>query len=187
MISASPIATHFSPCQRYRYTLTRTWPDPLLQPGHYGREWRLFVLCNPSTATAERDDPTIRRCMGFAQRWGLRGFVLVNLWAWRATQPRELGRETDAVGPENDRYIREALAVTTGPVLAAWGALNGVSRRLAPERRVLEVASFVPRSRAVHALRLTQGGAPEHPLYIPYEARPVVWRERMTGDIEGVP
>jgi hypothetical protein len=149
-----------SECGRYRYRLTRTW-DAALDPA-------CFVMLNPSTADATHDDPTIRRCVGFARGWGCGGIVVVNLFAFRATDPAEMFRASlAAIGPENDRHVRDA-AEQCRPVVAAWGAHGGFLRRDAAARRLLvDVGS------AVLCLGVTKQGHPRHPLYVP-AAQPLV-------------
>ncbi|MGH3977119.1 MAG: DUF1643 domain-containing protein, partial [Pseudonocardiaceae bacterium] len=106
-----------SGCGRYRYQLTRTW-DP-------GQQRATFIMLNPSTADAADDDPTIRRCTSYARSWGLGGLMVVNLYAYRATDPADLWKVDDPVGPDNDDHLRAVLAAATdvgAPVVAAWGA-----------------------------------------------------------------
>lgn len=88
---------HLSACGAYRYALRRTW-DP-------ARPAALFVGLNPSTADAERDDPTTRRCVRFARDWGFGGLLVGNLFAYRATRPRDLRAAAEPVGPENDWWL----------------------------------------------------------------------------------
>src|SRR5450755_1416997 len=90
----------FSADRTYRYRLTRTW-------GSSGSH-AVWVMLNPSTADALADDPTIRRCTGFSRALGLDGLVVVNLFALRATEPRELRRHPEPAGPANDWFIQEA-------------------------------------------------------------------------------
>jgi hypothetical protein len=139
----------FSPCYRYRYVLTREWD---------GGDGRVnFVMLNPSTADALADDPTIRRCIGFAQRWGYHELTVTNLYALRSTNPRELQRASDPVGPDNDT----TLIVQAGMadlVVCAWG-VHGFARG---ELVRMELGNYVP----LHHLGLTQAGAPRHPLYL---------------------
>lgn len=142
----------------YRYKLTRTW-DP-------GAEPLVFILLNPSTADASQDDPTIRRCMGFAKRWGFGSIVVVNLYAYRATKPRDMLAVDDPIGPDNDRIIAEAVEGNT--VVAAWGT------NARPER-VAEVLQLIPRTAELLALEITKDGHPRHPLYVLGEAQPVPW------------
>ncbi|MFY0638676.1 MAG: DUF1643 domain-containing protein [Maricaulis maris] len=147
--------------ERYRYVLWRVWnPD---QPS------LLWVMLNPSTADASDDDPTIRRCMGFSAHLGYGGLRVVNLFAWRATDPRDLGLADDPVGPDNDRHI-EAEARKSGKVIVAWGsATQGAGRDV-------QVLRILRRSRRqVFALSTTSTGHPGHPLYLPKSARPVLF------------
>ena len=84
----------FSTCGRYRYTLTRIWGEP-------DGERAAFILLNPSTADAEKDDPTIRRCIAYARAWGFVGLEILNLFAWRSTDPHNLRMVPDPIGPMN--------------------------------------------------------------------------------------
>src|ERR1051326_3107500 len=84
----------------YRYTLTRAWND--------GKDRLLFIMLNPSTATAEIFDPTVRRCYGWARDWDFGALEVCNLYALRSTDPKGLGLVSDPVGPENDAHIMEA-------------------------------------------------------------------------------
>lgn len=155
----------------YRYLLTR-------ELDRLTRERVLFVMLNPSTADAERDDPTIRRCKGFAASWGCRYVEVVNLYAWRATDPRalwqaEADEETDIVGPMNDRHIGAA-AGRADLVVVAWGGQAYVGRE--PLRfgsrprggRASAVLSILrDAGKRPLTFGLTAGGAPRHPLYVP--------------------
>lgn len=144
----------FSPCGAYRYTLARQWGN---EPP------AIFVMLNPSTADAATDDPTIRRCVGFARRWHLDGIVVVNLFALRATDPRALRDHPDPVGPENDDRILAALEwYQSSPVVAAWGAHGGLYGR---DRAMLGlIRDAVDRPLC---LGTTRSGHPRHPLYLP--------------------
>ncbi|HEV8470576.1 MAG TPA: DUF1643 domain-containing protein [Candidatus Limnocylindria bacterium] len=115
-------------------------------------------MLNPSTADARRDDPTIRRCIGFARGWGFGGVEVVNLFAYRTTDWRELVRVCDPVGPDNSRHLWRAIA-RAGLVVLAWGAHASSSRLLS-----------LPRARC---LGLTRAGEPRHPLYLRRDVRPV--------------
>lgn len=150
----------------WRYWLTRTWnPDgPVM----------CWLMLNPSKADAGTDDPTVFRCRKRAmlRQWrGIPygGIVIVNLFAWRATDPAGLftgkgrGRQLrpEAVGPDNDRHIQERV-LTAHTVVAAWGAHRFAAARAA---EVLELVRGYPLS----CLGITESGAPVHPLYIPYD------------------
>lgn len=154
-----------SPDGLYRYALEREWPRTLLDRD-LGRV--LFVMLNPSTADGLRDDPTVRRCVDFAQRWGYSSLTVVNLFAWRATDPRELALVPDPVGPDNDAWIR-ARATVADRVVAAWGARGDL---LARDRVVLELLRGLGHD--VRCLGVTRAGMPRHPLYLPGKACPRV-------------
>jgi hypothetical protein len=139
----------------YRYCLWRKWSK---ERSNYA----LFIGLNPSTADATEDDPTIRRCVGFAQRWGFDALCMVNLFAFRSTDPTRLYTARDPVGPLNDQFITKS-ARHAGRVVAAWGNRGGFM-----ERDQL-VARLVP---LMSRLGVTKGGFPRHPLYVPYDARP---------------
>jgi hypothetical protein len=141
-------AATFSRCRRYRYSLTRSW-DPALPT-------ILFVGLNPSTADSSRDDPTVRRCIGFAREWGYGTMTLANLFALRSTDPAQLWTARDPIGPDNDEWVR-SLADSAAMVVVAWGAHGGLLDR---DRHVLAMLS------SVHCLGRTQAGQPRHPLYL---------------------
>lgn len=139
---------------RYRYLLWRRWAEA---------DSLLFVMLNPSTADAERDDPTIRRCIGFARAWGFGGVEVVNLFAWRATLPRQLAAAKDPVGRHNDAAILEAVARSRA-VIAAWGVHGALRGRDAQVARLLAATRL-------RCLGVTRDGAPRHPLYVAAKVR----------------
>src|SRR5438128_11131670 len=115
----------FSRDRRYRYRLWRRWDR--------SRAVVAFVMLSPSTADAMHDDPTIRRCVGFARAWGCGGVDVVNLFALRATDPRALRKAADPIGPANERHLRRAVRAA-GLVVLAWGA-HAMARAGARRRR----------------------------------------------------
>lgn len=138
----------------YRYSLIRRWGEG---------ESLAFVLLNPSIADHAIDDPTIRRCVGFARSLGYDGLRVVNLYAFRATKPANLWLAEDPVGPRNDEVLRECFttAAQTGiPVVAGWGAN-------AKADRIDAVMAIPDAAQVLHAFGLTKAGAPRHPLYLP--------------------
>lgn len=146
---------------RYRYLLTRDWSD---EAGVPNGVTCTFVMLNPSKADATVDDPTITRCVGFAKASGHTGLRVVNLFALRATDPNELIRagKVDAVGPDNDRHLREAARLATtagGVVIAAWGAHD-----LAWDRAGAVFDIF---GADMWCLGTTKQGAPRHPVRLP--------------------
>ena len=152
-----------SPCRTYRYDLWRTWLS--------GDGYAVFIGLNPSTADETTDDPTIRRCVAFAKAWGYAGLCMTNLFAFRATQPKDMMQASDPVGPFNNAYLTAA-ACRAGVVIAAWGVHGTHHNR---DRTVREL---LPR---LHYLRLTKGGHPGHPLYLPAALRPQPWEYNARG------
>lgn len=150
----------YSECEAYRYALTREWA--------VGRRL-LVVMLNPSTATEAANDPTVERCERRARGLGYGGFRVVNLFAWRATDPRALRGVADPVGPENDRAIAEG-AAWADDILCGWGGHGALGGR---DREV--VAELRERGRVLWHLGLTRAGQPKHPLYIGYAQPPMVW------------
>jgi len=137
----------------YRYTLWREWTEALPR--------LLFVLLNPSVADANLDDPTLRRCIGFAQDWCYGSVELANLYAYRATDPRALRQVADPVGPLNDYHIQEA-AGRADKIVVAWGAEGFLHGR---DQAVLRLLP-----KPLWCLGYTLGGAPRHPLYVRRDA-----------------
>lgn len=147
----------FSHDRLYRYSLQRRWGDG--PPA-------VFIGLNPSTADEQNDDPTIRRCVRFARDWGCGALVMLNLYAWRATDPKGLLRTADPVGPGNDAAIR-AIAGDAQLVVAAWGAWPGPD----PDRPAA-VSALVGE---LQALGVTKDGQPRHPLYMRTDCTPQPW------------
>lgn len=150
--------TCFSPCRTYRYALWREWIG--------GSGYAMFVGLNPSTADEMLDDPTIRRCIAFAKSWGYAALCMTNLFAYRATEPKDMMAVADPVGPGNDAFL-QALAPEAGVVVAAWGAHGTFGGRDQEVRRLLP---------ALHCLALTKDGHPGHPLYLPKTLTPAPYR-----------
>jgi len=145
----------------YRYRLERRWA-----PGGFTVTW---VMLNPSTADAYTDDPTLRRITGFSRRMGFSRLIVVNLYAYRATEPSDLWRAADPIGPDNDEHLRETL--TGHEVVVAWGA------HARPDRiaRFLQIHRKAPGAGRLHALALTGAGQPRHPLYLRADLTPQPW------------
>jgi hypothetical protein len=150
-----------SKCGLYRYTLTRIWDAD--------KPSTLFIMLNPSTADSEEDDPTIRRCMGFARAWGCGTVEVVNLFAYRATEPALLASCARvapgvAVGRENDSYIRACVEMHSNPgdyIVAAWGAWADRKELRFRREQVLRLLPLAD----LMCLDVTQTGQPKHPLY----------------------
>lgn len=134
----------------YRYLLERQWGD--------GGKTIGFICLNPSTADEAIDDPTVRRCIGFAKKWGGSRLLMGNLFAYRATNPKALLGCLDPVGPDNETWLSH-IAEQADILIAAWGSHGKLSNR----------SEFVLKRFAgqFSALRLTSKGDPGHPLYLP--------------------
>lgn len=158
----------FSPDRQYRYRLTRRWEADLLAGGSHARhgdDLVAFIALNPSTADETADDPTVRRCRGFARAWGFGGFVLVNLFALRATDPRALRAADDPVGAANDCHILHAVA-GAARVVPCWGN-HGAYRNRSGEVRMLLRRMDRRRLGEVLCFGMTAAVEPRHPLYLP--------------------
>jgi hypothetical protein len=142
----------FSRDRRFRYRLGRRWGDGAAV---------CLVLLNPSTADETREDPIVRRCIGFAQSLGYGALEVVNLYAYVATDPAELRRAGYPVGRSNDRHI-EAAVRECEQVVLAWGVHAARLERPGQVLALLRQIGVEP-----HCLRLTAGGHPEHPLRLP--------------------
>jgi len=130
----------------------------------------MFVGLNPSTADEVNDDPTVRRCIRFAKDWGYGGLVMMNAFAFRATDPRVMQAAPDPVGPDNDYWLLEMakIRVRQGAVIvAAWGNHGVYQNRHQNILRLFQDAG-VP----LHCLGITKTGYPKHPLYVKADTRP---------------
>lgn len=134
----------------YRYTLTRSWDESLPRVA--------FVGLNPSTADASKDDNTIRRCIGFARSWDKGGLIMLNLFAYRATDPYEMVHAADPIGPQNDQVLAQEAQGRL--VVACWGTLGQMRGRA----RAVLASGVLGDYRVLH---LTKDGHPGHPLYLP--------------------
>jgi hypothetical protein len=159
----APSTAVYSPCARFRYSLTRVWDTGALRV--------TFIMLNPSTATEVQNDPTIGRCEQRARRLGFGGFCAVNIFALRATDPRVMRAADDPEGPHNTDALAQA-AGWADTVIAAWGMHGAhkdqgrtVAHRLRTEGHTL------------YHLGLTKAGHPRHPLYLPYSAQPQIWSQ----------
>ena len=133
----------------YRYALWRIW-DRNIKPV-------LFIGLNPSKADAERDDPTITRCIGFARQWEYGGLLMANVFAYRSSDPGLLDQIKDPQGPDNERYMK-CLANQAGLVVAAWGNRG---------HKAFDAAELKKCCSWMRCLRVNKSGAPAHPLYVP--------------------
>ncbi len=156
----------FSDCRRYRYTLWRTWLDPLIAQHTF--RYVNFVCLNPSTADETKDDNTIRKCIKFAKSWGYDGMCVTNLFAWRSTNPKLMLKEPEPVGADNDFYIQQ-IASGADLVIAAWSQYGGHLNRSSHVKTLID--------KPLHYLRIgeKETSEPWHPLYLPDVSRPILW------------
>lgn len=147
----------FSPCRSYRYALWRTWDET--------RPRIFFVGLNPSRADERSDDPTLRRCVGFARSWEFGGLLVGNLFAWRTPDPARLRRAPQPVGPDNDSWLA-AMARAAERIVVCWGRHGSLLGR---------DLRFADAHDALWCIGVNLDGAPTHPLYLPANRRPAPW------------
>mgnify|MGYP000850458481 CR=1 FL=1 len=157
----APSTAVYSPCESYRYALTRIW---------YPQGRRVtFVMLNPSTATEVQNDPTVERCERRARALGYGAFRVCNIFAFRATDPKVMRAHPDPIGPANDAAVLEG-ADWAEAVICAWGTHGAhLDRGIAVE------ALLRASGRPLFHLGLSLAGHPRHPLYIGYDRQPEPW------------
>lgn len=151
-----------SPDGVYRYRLDRSWGL-----AHRGRV--CWVMLNPSTADADDDDPTIRRCIGFTSGFGYDSLTVINLYGARATDPRHLRHIIDPIGPGNSDHFAAALT-DADLIVCAWGG-NGPAR----DRAYINDIGLTMRLGGAYHLGLTAAGQPRHPLYLRADTKLQRW------------
>jgi hypothetical protein len=159
------VSAAISQCGTYRYMLERA--------GDFASTKRaaFFLMLNPSTADGEKDDPTLRRCIDFAKRWGCHGLKVANLYAARATDPADLWGFDDPIGPDNDQWIYLA-AREAKSVVVAWG-VHGHTERVEQVLKILADARAT-----LLCLGINKDGSPKHPLYLRKNSVLVPWSPR---------
>jgi hypothetical protein len=158
--SFEPSSATFSDCKAYRFTLWRRWGTG---------PFCMFIGLNPSTADATKDDPTIRRCVGFAKQWGFDALLMANLFAFRATDPADMkaheeGTQAVMWNLTDMRFHAER----AGLVVAAWGAHGHHCTRDRTVQWLMEKSGV-----KLTCLGLTADGSPRHPLYMPKTSQPL--------------
>ena len=143
--------------RKYRYVLTRIWDE--------AKPTVVFIGLNPSTADEKTDDPTIRKCIGYAKRWGYGKLIMVNIFAFRSTDPSLLKRVEDPIGPDNDSYIQKCVSESNS-VIACWGKHGKLLNR----DKVL--MDSLPN---LVCLKRNKNGTPHHPLYLSKDVTPVTY------------
>lgn len=145
----------FSDCEQYRYKLWRTWDNE--------KSPLIFIGLNPSTADETVDDATIIRCTNRAKLWGYGGLIMLNLFAYRATNPNDMKKAQNPIGDNNDDFLKEILSMDT-LTIAAWGTHGRF------KERDKQIKNLIPN---LHCLDITKDGHPKHPLYIPMDKTPI--------------
>lgn len=156
-----------SSCGKYRYALSRVWDTE--------KSLVLWVMLNPSTADAELDDPTIRRCIQFSKDWGFGGMLVGNLYAFRSTDKRVLYKVKDPVGPENLATVAFLQTLST-KTIAAFGNDKGPGSRL--YWKLIEQAGFNSINTGgpqILCVGHNKDQSPKHPLYVEKKASLTFW------------
>lgn len=144
--------------RKYRYVLTRIWDEK--------KPTVVFIGLNPSTADEEVDDETIRKCIGYAKRWGYGKLIMVNLFAFRSTDPSMLKRVEDPVDPDNDSYIQKCVS-ESNLVIACWGNHGKLLNR--DKALMGSLPNLV-------CLKRNKNGTPHHPLYLSKDITPMPYK-----------
>ncbi len=162
-----------SPCEKYRYSLCRNWGET---SSERTQRYIVFIGLNPSTADDNFDDPTIRRMMSFANDWGYKEIEVVNLFAYRATDPKQLKKVDDPIGPENDGYInRRIRSRYCAEVIFCWGSHDTGDREIEVLRNIHKISEPLP---AIKSFGMTKrGDHPKHPLYMPQDTEMITLGE----------
>lgn len=143
-----------SDCEKYRYQLVRQWND--------NKDLVLYIGLNPSTADAELDDPTIKRCIGFAQRENFGGFIMANLFAYRATSPRDMKNTEQPIGELNEYWLEQSIK-SCRAVIVCWGGNGSHLNRHLDMNELLKTYSL---NTPILCFGKTKDGQPKHPLYL---------------------
>ncbi len=163
-------SAEISECGRYRWKLKRRWRLFKESIEIHGHGVCSFVMLNPSTADGTQDDPTVRRCIGFASSWGYDTLVVRNLFALRATSPRELLTAENPTG--GSRGDAELLRALTGSLtVVAWGSKVPFDR----DKDALQLFKTHFPGVPLFCLGVTKSGSPRHPLYVRADVQPMLW------------
>jgi hypothetical protein len=147
-----------SECSKYRYSLSRIWDN--------NKPKVLFVMLNPSTADADNDDPTIRRCINFAKDWGYGGLYVGNLYSYRATNPKELNNMSVLLGDDEvNRIHLMTMSIRCEKIICAWG-----------NNAKFGTKSIDGLFRELYCLALSKEGNPKHPLYLKKDLKPILFK-----------
>lgn len=160
--------------QQYRYWLLREWDASLPK--------MVFVMLNPSTADADVDDATIRRCINFAKASDYGSIQVVNLFAFKATKPELLrDKNIEPIGDRNDKYILDTCR-NSDIVIAAWGVNGKLNSRNAYVERLIGTNTY-----DLHCLGVSTEGHPRHPLFVRSDVKPLLYKTKFQEIIELIP
>jgi hypothetical protein len=162
------VSAVISECGKYRYSLERG------MPGFRAMHW---IMLNPSTADANTDDPTIRKCVGFARHHGCARITVHNLFAVRATDPREMLKHSDPVGPENWMHVEKMLkgaSIANERVICAWGSHGKFMDQDETVMGWIENANIKPL-----CFGYCSNGTPRHPLMLAYSTPMAMYKGRL--------
>lgn len=168
-ITKDSSGAHFSKCRKYRFTLWRKWTDVFDQKPVHLAEMVAFICLNPSTADERKNDATVTRCVNYSKAWGGRGFIMLNLFPFRATDPNDMKAESGGMFNSNMKIVSE-LAPLVKKVVCGWG--NHGSFQDA-DYKMFDTLSGI--GLQLNYLRLTGEGCPQHPLYLPKDLEPQPW------------
>lgn len=143
--------------EKYRYQLWRIWDNKLPKV--------MFIMLNPSTGDATKDDPTIRRCIGFAKSWGYGGFYVGNLFAFRSKNPIDLLHVFSPVGKENNFHLK-SMSDKCELIVCAWGN-SYIMKKINYDGNPLDKIK-----KPFHCIDQAKDGTPKHPLYLPGDLKP---------------
>lgn len=155
----------FSDDRMYRYILTRTWDTT--------KPYIIFVGLNPSTADETEDDNTIKKLVRYSKRWGYGGIIMTNIFAFRATQPKDMKKAEDPIGPDNDRYLCNIISsgqATT--VVAMWGNHGVYKQRGERVKQLLNEMEFKGYIN-LKCFEISKQGQPKHPLFLSETLDPI--------------
>lgn len=155
-------SANISPCGKYRYSLSRTWDESKAKV--------LFIGLNPSKADATKDDPTIWKLIKYCQSWGYGGFTIVNLFAYRSTNPDALLNKPLplVLGPDNKTHLSVHIAEAT-LVVVMWG---NNAYRISPNYTE-EWVNKLRKMEKAKCFKINRDGSPAHPLYLPGKIKPI--------------
>ena len=150
----------FSPCRIWRYQLKRQWQE--------GDRFVSFIGLNPSTADESKNDPTVTRCVNYATEWGYDGMFMLNIFAYRATDPKDMKAFQSPIGEYNDAWLKKTVKESE-VAIACWGTHGSYMNR------GKAVVSMIP---DLKCLKITKAGHPSHPLYLKKSLKPVPYGEK---------